>query len=122
MTDETYSFDQARVRLEEIASQVKRKDTSLEQSLDLLEEGVRLANMCTEQIDHTQWRAPEPTPAEPSAEEGVAAAGTEVAEGVTPDDAAPEDESAEAGDDAGEPAEEAPEPAAQPPYDQAAEA
>ena len=50
-------FEQARVRLEEIAAQVRKKDTSLEKSLDLLEEGVRLANLCTELIDQTQWRA-----------------------------------------------------------------
>jgi exodeoxyribonuclease VII small subunit len=62
MSDETYSFEQARVRLEEIASQVRRKDTSLEKSLDLLEEGVRLANLATEQIDHTQWVVPAPEP------------------------------------------------------------
>ena len=56
MSEETYTFDQARARLEDIVSQVRKKDTALEASLDLLEEGVRLANLCTEQIDHTQWR------------------------------------------------------------------
>ncbi len=56
MNEETYTFDQARARLEDIVSQVRKKDTALEASLDLLEEGVRLANLCTEQIDHTQWR------------------------------------------------------------------
>jgi exodeoxyribonuclease VII small subunit len=65
MAEETYGFEQARVRLEEIAAQVKRKDTSLEKSLDLLEEGVRLANQCTEQIDHTQWKS---AVSEPSAD------------------------------------------------------
>jgi hypothetical protein len=34
---------------------VRKKDTSLEKSLDLLEEGVRLANACTELIDHQDW-------------------------------------------------------------------
>lgn len=57
MGEETYNFTQARTRLEEIVTQVRKKDTSLEQSLDLLEEGVRLANACTELIDHTEWRA-----------------------------------------------------------------
>jgi exodeoxyribonuclease VII small subunit len=57
MADETYGFETARVRLEEIAAQARRKDTSLEKSLDLLEEGVRLANLCTEQIDQTQWKS-----------------------------------------------------------------
>lgn len=57
MPEESYSFTQARTRLEEIVSQVRRKDVSLEKSLDLLEEGVRLANQCTELIDHADWEA-----------------------------------------------------------------
>jgi exodeoxyribonuclease VII small subunit len=57
MADESYTFTQARARLEEIVTQVRSKDVSLEKSLDLLEEGVRLANICTEQSDHTEWRA-----------------------------------------------------------------
>ena len=55
MSDESYSFSTARARLEEIVTQVRKKDTSLEKSLDLLEEGVRLANTCTELIDHADW-------------------------------------------------------------------
>ena len=57
MSDDAYTFDSARVRLEQIAAEVRKKDTSLEKSLDLLEEGVRLANQCTELIDATQWRS-----------------------------------------------------------------
>ncbi len=57
MADENYTFTQARTRLEEIVTQVRSKDVSLEKSLDLLEEGVRLANICTEQSDHTEWRS-----------------------------------------------------------------
>jgi len=56
MTENDYTFDQARARLEEIVTQVRKKDVSLEKSLDLLEEGVRLANVCTELSDHTEWR------------------------------------------------------------------
>ncbi len=56
MADDSYNFAQARARLEEIVTQVRKKDTSLEKSLDLLEEGVRLANTCTELSDHTEWR------------------------------------------------------------------
>lgn len=52
MTDEKYTFETARLRLEEIVAEVRKKDTSLEKSLDLLEEGVRLANICTELVDH----------------------------------------------------------------------
>lgn len=57
MTDERYTFEAARVRLEEIATLARKKDTSLEKSLDLLEEGVRLANICTELVDHTDLSA-----------------------------------------------------------------
>jgi exodeoxyribonuclease VII small subunit len=57
MADEKFTFEQAKVRLEEIASEVRKKDTSLERSLDLLEEGVRLANICTELVDHTDLDA-----------------------------------------------------------------
>ena len=57
MPEESYSFATARTRLEEIVVQVRKKDTSLEKSLDLLEEGVRLANQCTELIDHADWEA-----------------------------------------------------------------
>lgn len=56
MADERYTFAQARTRLEEIVVQVRKKDVSLETSLDLLEEGVRLANTCTELSDHSEWR------------------------------------------------------------------
>lgn len=55
MTDEQSTFEQARVRLEEIVGQARRKDVSLEASLDLLEEGVRLANICTELSDRADW-------------------------------------------------------------------
>lgn len=57
MPDENYGFSQTRARLEEIVAQVRKKNTSLEASLDLLEEGVRLANRCTELIDHADWEA-----------------------------------------------------------------
>ncbi len=56
MADEKYTFTQARVRLEEIVAQVRKKDVSLEKSIELLEEGVRLANQCTELSDHTEWQ------------------------------------------------------------------
>jgi len=57
MADERYTFTQARERLEQIVVQVRKKDVSLEESLELLEEGVKLANICTEQSDHTEWRS-----------------------------------------------------------------
>lgn len=63
MADEKYTFEQARIRLEEIAVEVRKKDTSLEKSLDLLEEGVRLANICTDLVDHPDVSASVPAPA-----------------------------------------------------------
>jgi exodeoxyribonuclease VII small subunit len=99
MSEETYTFDQARARLEDIVSQVRKKDTALEASLDLLEEGVRLANLCTEQIDHTQWREATGEEDAQTAEDGPDAA-TAVVEAVEETtDAAGEDA---AGEDAGE--------------------
>lgn len=68
MADESHSFASTRARLEDIVTQVRKKDTSLEKSLDLLEEGVRLANACTELIDHQDWvNGPGSAPAEESA-------------------------------------------------------
>ena len=50
------SFEEALSKLEAIVTQVKQPDIPLDKSLDLLEEGVRLANACTEKTDHTYWR------------------------------------------------------------------
>ena len=89
MPEESYSFAKTRVRLEEIVTQVRKKDTSLEKSLDLLEEGVRLANQCTELIDHADWEA-----AAGSEEDSASAQVSDptddgaVAAAETPDDAA----------------------------------
>lgn len=74
MADDKYTFEQARIRLEEIAAEVRKKDTSLEKSLDLLEEGVRLANICTELVDHTDTSAAVAVSARPD-EAGSAAPG-----------------------------------------------
>ncbi|MCL4079136.1 exodeoxyribonuclease VII small subunit [Coriobacteriia bacterium Es71-Z0120] len=66
MSDERYTFEQARARLEEIASLVRKKDTSLERSLELLEESVRLANVCTELVDRTDVGATAAAPPDES--------------------------------------------------------
>jgi hypothetical protein len=60
---------------------VRKKDTSLEKSLDLLEEGVRLANACTELIDHQDWVGT--TPSEPEGDEAAASAGLNAAASQT---------------------------------------
>ena len=82
MTDETTSgkmgYTQTKEQLDEIVKEVRRKDVSLEKSLELLEEGVQLANRCTELIDQAAWEdvavenedtAEEETSTEESAEE-----------------------------------------------------
>jgi exodeoxyribonuclease VII small subunit len=58
MSDDRSTFENTRARLEDIVGQVRRKDVSLEQSLDLLEEAVRLVNQCNDLIDQTSFRAP----------------------------------------------------------------
>jgi len=70
MTDERSTFETTKARLEDIVVQVRRKDVSLEQSLDMLEEAVRLVNQCNELIDQTSWRAP----ADEAVEAGVSGA------------------------------------------------
>jgi exodeoxyribonuclease VII small subunit len=57
MSDDRSTFEATRARLEDIVTQVRRKDVSLEQSLDMLEEAVRLVNQCNELIDQTSFRA-----------------------------------------------------------------
>lgn len=56
MSSGDLSFDEALSRLEEIAVKVKNRDLSLDDSLELLEEGVMMANICTEKTDHTRWQ------------------------------------------------------------------
>jgi exodeoxyribonuclease VII small subunit len=72
MADDSHTFASTRTRLEEIVGQVRKKDTSLEKSLDLLEEGVRLANACTELIDQQDWGVTAPVSAEKPGVEPVA--------------------------------------------------
>ena len=50
------SFNEALDRLDAIVKEVKNRDISLEKSLDLLKEGAKLANVCTEKTDHSYWR------------------------------------------------------------------
>lgn len=99
MADEKYTFEQARIRLEEIAAEVRKKDTSLEKSLDLLEEGVRLANICTELVDHPDVSASVPVPAgDTDSESGTEAPSTVEETASTQDiaeDAIPVDDDAD---------------------------
>lgn len=73
MNDESMSFEQAKLRLEDIAKQAR--SASLENCLDLLEESVKLANVCTAKIDQTNWREAEQElepEEEPQVDEGEA--------------------------------------------------
>jgi exodeoxyribonuclease VII small subunit len=51
MESKELNFEKALKRLEEIARLVKKKETSLEESLDLLEESVELFNYCNESLE-----------------------------------------------------------------------
>lgn len=95
MSEDSYGFSQAKVRLEEIVSQVRKKDTSLEKSLDLLEEGVRLANRCTELIDQADWDAAASSGAADAAPGDESGAGGAGAAAPVADDAAIADDGGE---------------------------
>jgi exodeoxyribonuclease VII small subunit len=69
--DKQSSYARTRERLEEIVAQVRAKDISLEKSLDLYEEALRLGSSCAEMIDRTDF----------SVEELEAVARRDVAEG-----------------------------------------
>jgi len=93
MSDERSTFETTKARLEDIVAQVRRKDVSLEQSLDMLEEAVRLVNQCNDLIDQTSWRSDAAAEGESdggAADDEAPVTGTEVADGTT--DAAPGDE------------------------------
>ena len=121
MPDERHTFETARIRLEEIAAEVRKKDTSLEKSLDLLEEGVRLANICTELVDHTDLSAAVVQTVPEPAVQPVGADAPEAEEAGTQVDA--DEDAAHDGDDAdtGPDDETAAEPGESPDFDDADE-
>lgn len=45
------TFSEVRARLDEIVSEVRKKDLSLEKSLDLYEEAIKLGNRAAELVD-----------------------------------------------------------------------
>lgn len=57
--EEYLDFEQALNRLHKIVDIVRDKELGLEESIDMLEEAVQLANICTENIDKTQWINPD---------------------------------------------------------------
>jgi exodeoxyribonuclease VII small subunit len=103
MADESHTFGSTRARLDEIVAQVRKKDTSLEKSLDLLEEGVRLANACTELIDHQDWGIVPPQPSATSGSATVAESGSAGPQGDgRPTDASGDSHTAPATDASGD--------------------
>lgn len=63
-TREYGSFGEVRKRLDEIVVQVRDKDLSLEKSLDLYEEAIRLGNVCAELVDKADYSEEEARAAE----------------------------------------------------------
>ena len=55
MPEPDRSFSDVRLELEDIVSQVRDKDTSLEKSLDLFEKAIRLGNDAFELIDRVEF-------------------------------------------------------------------
>ena len=45
------SFSEVRARLDQIVTEVRKKDLSLEKSLDLYEEAIKLGNRAAELVD-----------------------------------------------------------------------
>lgn len=56
MEDEKLTFEEAFSRLEEVVRTLESGDTNLEKSLQLFEEGVRLARLCSVQLDSAEGR------------------------------------------------------------------
>ena len=77
------TFGEARKRLDEIVVEVRNKNLSLEKSLDLYEEAIKLGNRCAERVDKPDYTEDEALAAQaamqgadeaPAAEDAPAAA------------------------------------------------
>ena len=51
---ENMSFEEAMKRLDEITEELSREGVSLDRSLSLYEEGVKLARVCNEKLEDTE--------------------------------------------------------------------
>ena len=54
MSEQRDTYEATKARLEEISAAARGKDVTLEKSIELLEEAVRLANLCTEHVDQVE--------------------------------------------------------------------
>jgi exodeoxyribonuclease VII small subunit len=56
MADKKLNFEQAMGRLEEIVARMEGKETPLEESLALFEEGTKLAKQCSALLDKAEQK------------------------------------------------------------------
>lgn len=81
MSSDPQNFSEARARLEEIVDQVRAKDVSLERSLDLFDEAIKLGNNCFELIDRVDF-----SQTEAAADEAADSPSASEAESTAPGD------------------------------------
>lgn len=53
---EQLSFEEALTRLEEIVKELETEDISLENSIELYEEGIELSKTCTQKLEEAELR------------------------------------------------------------------
>lgn len=94
------TFGELRARLDEIVVEVRNKDLSLEKSLDLYEEAIKLGNRCAELVDKPDYTAEEAAAARAATEDAQEAQGQSSEEAASAEEV-PE-ESAEDSQDATE--------------------
>lgn len=68
IANEPRTFAEVRARLDEILVEVRNPEISLEKSLDLYEEAVKLGSMCADMVDRANY-----TPEEKLAADGIEA-------------------------------------------------
>ena len=77
MAEQTVTFEQALMRLEEIVKQMERGNVSLDESLRLFEEGTGLIQQCSGQLNQAElkivrlMKGPDGQPVEMEFEDGV---------------------------------------------------
>ena len=69
--EEPGTFQEITQRLDQIVAQVRKRDVSLEKSLDLFEEAVRLGNRCSELVDSAGFSPEEQLAAAELMQEGA---------------------------------------------------
>ena len=98
MNEQRDSYEATKARLEEISAAARAKDVTLEKSIELLEEAVRLANLCTEHVDQVETFAV-PVPDAPDEQAEGALSGEQGEDALPGEDAGATDASDEAAAD-----------------------